>query len=145
MSFNKVILLLGSNLGNKEANLHKAIENIEKQIGKVVFFTEIDKTAPVEFVSKNIFCNIALCIHTDFSPFLLLKGVKKIEKEMGRTQDSFIVGEYTDRIIDIDIVKFSNIVFKSEKLEIPHQKHLFERDFSKRLLTNLNEKIKTQI
>jgi 2-amino-4-hydroxy-6-hydroxymethyldihydropteridine diphosphokinase len=86
-----------------------------------------------------------LYILTDFSPLKLLNEIKRIEKEMGRVQDSFKVGRYVDRIIDIDIVQYDDIIFKSNTLEIPHRKHLFEREFSKKLLKELNEKIKTQI
>lgn len=53
---------------------------------------------------------------------------------MGRLTDSTISKVYTDRIIDIDIVKYDELKFVSERLEIPHNKHLFEREFSKILL-----------
>jgi 2-amino-4-hydroxy-6-hydroxymethyldihydropteridine diphosphokinase len=53
---------------------------------------------------------------------------------MGRTKDSSASGGYSDRIIDIDIIKYNDLKFRSEKLEIPHQKHLYEREFSKILL-----------
>ena len=53
---------------------------------------------------------------------------------MGRTEDSVITGGYTDRVIDIDIVTFNEIKFISERLKIPHQKHLSEREFSRILL-----------
>ncbi len=145
MSLHKVVLLLGSNLGNREAYLQEAIAKIGKHIGEIVILSEIEKSQPVEFVSNNFFCNIAMYILTDFSPVKLLKEIKRIENEMGRVQDSFKVGRYVDRIIDIDIIQFDNIIFESNALEIPHKKHLFEREFSKKLLKNLNEKIKTQI
>ena len=74
-----------------------------------------------------------------------MKAVKRIEEEMGRLSDSFAIGEVVDRLIDIDIVTYDNINFESNKLILPHKKHLFERDFSKVLLQSLNEKIKTQI
>lgn len=145
MSSNNVILLLGSNLGNKKNNIELAIKFIEKKIGKIFASTEILITEPVEFVSNNNFCNIALCISTPLSPTLLLRKIKKIEEEMGRSKDSYAEGKYLDRIIDIDIVIFNNIKFKSKFLEIPHSKHVYERDFSKELLGILKEKIKTQI
>jgi 2-amino-4-hydroxy-6-hydroxymethyldihydropteridine diphosphokinase len=53
---------------------------------------------------------------------------------MGRVNDSKISGGYADRIIDIDIIKYNELKFTSERLEIPHKKHLFEREFSKILL-----------
>lgn len=98
-------------------------------------------TDPVEFDSKNIFCNIAVLIKTQFSPVQLLKNIKEIEREMGREEDSFAKGGYEDRIIDIDIVEFGSIRFYSQKLMIPHLKHLNERDFSQELLTQLNTNI----
>jgi 2-amino-4-hydroxy-6-hydroxymethyldihydropteridine diphosphokinase len=137
MSLHYVVLLLGSNLGNKNENLQNAIAKIENKIGKIKKSTKIEETLPLEFASKNIFCNIALGLHTKHSPFNVLKALKLIENEMGRTQDSSFSEGYTDRIIDIDIVFYDNIIYESKKLEIPHKKHLFQRDFSKRLLKNL--------
>ena len=145
MSSHYVVLLLGSNLGDTEQNLKNAIAKIEKSVGNINFFSQMIETVPVEFVSNNIFRNIALGLFTQHSPFFLLKAVKRIEEEMGRLSDSFAIGEVVDRLIDIDIVTYDNINFESNKLILPHKKHLFERDFSKVLLQSLNEKIKTQI
>ena len=145
MSSHYVVLLLGSNLGDTEQNLKNAIAKIEKSIGNINFFSQMIESMPVEFVSNNIFRNIALGLFTQHSPFFLLKAVKRIEEEMGRLSDSFAIGEVVDRLIDIDIVTYDNINFESNKLILPHKKHLFERDFSKVLLQSLNEKIKTQI
>lgn len=137
MSSNHVVLLLGSNMGDTKKNLEIAITKIESRIGKIVKSSEMLETMPVEFVSNNIFRNIALGLYTNISPFSLLKEIKNIEKEMGRAQDSFVVGGYIDRIIDIDIVKYENISFLSKLLEIPHHKHTYEREFSKNLLNGL--------
>jgi 2-amino-4-hydroxy-6-hydroxymethyldihydropteridine diphosphokinase len=68
---------------------------------------------------------------THLSPIQLLDFVKSIEKEMGRANDSKASGGYSDRVIDIDIVTYNELKFVSERLEIPHKKHLFEREFSK--------------
>lgn len=132
-----VILLLGSNLGEVENNLSRAISLLEKRIGKVIKKSKIIKTLPVEFDSSNIFCNIAVNFETALSPILLLREIKKIEKEMGRVSDSRDFGEYRDRIIDIDIVCYDGIHFISKDLELPHQKHLHQREFSKELLKEL--------
>ena len=80
-------------------------------------------------------------MNTVLSPVKLLELIKKIETEMGRTNDSLAAGKYEDRIIDIDIVKFRNLVFHSELLQIPHQKHLFERAFSQVLISELNQMV----
>ena len=140
MSLHYVVLLLGSNLGDTEANLNLAIAKIENCLGKIIKTSEMIETKAVEFESTNIFRNIALGLTTTLSPYNFLNAVKSIEKDMGRKLDSFAVGGYIDRIIDIDIVTFNNINFESKKLKIPHHKHLCEREFSKALLDSLNIK-----
>lgn len=134
MSQHKVVLLLGSNLGNKKKNITVALEKIKKGDHKVSKISEFLISKPVEFASSNIFCNIASVILTHLSPIQLLDFVKGIEIEMGRINDSKVSGGYSDRIIDIDIIKYDELKFISERLEIPHKKHLFERDFSRVLL-----------
>ena len=137
MSHHLVTLLLGSNLGKQKDNIDFAISRIEEEVGELVGQSEIIYTKPVEFVSNNIFCNIALRIKTQFSPIKLLNLVKKIEVEMGRTDDSLITKGYADRVIDIDIVFYGNMNFSSLRLEIPHSKHVYEREFSKKLLLSI--------
>lgn len=134
MSQNKVVLLLGSNLGDQKKNLEHALQKISEGGNEISQTSEFLITEPVEFVSSNIFCNIASIIFTRLSPIQLLDFVKGIEVEMGRINDSTSSGGYSDRIIDIDIIKYNDLKFRSERLELPHQKHLFERDFSKILL-----------
>lgn len=134
MSQHKVILLLGSNLGEQKKNIKLALQKISDAGNQISQTSEFLMSDPVEFVSSNIFCNIATIIFTHLSPIQLLDCIKNIEVEMGRMNDSKISGGYTDRIIDIDIIKYNELNFKSERLEIPHKKHLFERDFSRILL-----------
>lgn len=136
MSPQHTVLLLGSNLGNPEKNVLTAISEIRK-LGEVSRLSEIITSEPVEFASSNIFCNIALFLETVFSPIKLLSELKSIEQNMGRMTDSAESGGYQDRIIDIDIVTYGNISFQSSKLEIPHKKHLYEREFSKTVLESL--------
>lgn len=137
MSLHYVVLLLGSNIGDTKKNLEEAIAKIETKIGKITNSSKMLETEPQEFVSNNIFRNIALSLYTRISPFSLLKEIKNIEIEMGRAQDSYVLGKYADRIIDIDIVKYDGLKIQSAKLEIPHYKHLYERDFSITLLKEL--------
>ena len=136
-----VVLLLGSNLGNAENNILLALSELEKRAGKIIKKTKISRTSPVEFDSKNIFCNIAIDVQTIYSPIKLLDEIKKIESEMGRIHDSKFFGEYRDRIIDIDIVSYEGLIFSCDRLEIPHHKHLYDRDFSRKLLDELASEI----
>ncbi|MEG0928626.1 2-amino-4-hydroxy-6-hydroxymethyldihydropteridine diphosphokinase [Chryseobacterium sp.] len=134
MSQQKVVLLLGSNLGDQKKNIELALQKISAAGNTISQTSEFLMSDPVEFVSSNIFCNIATIIFTHLSPIQLLDCIKKIEIDMGRINDSKVSGGYTDRVIDIDIIKYNELNFKSERLEIPHNKHLFERDFSRVLL-----------
>lgn len=135
---NKVILLLGSNLGAVEENLKTAIKMLEEFV-EVEIQSEFLLNEAVEFESEKTFCNVAIGVKTGLSPMEMLIKVKEIEKKMGRLKDStFTGGKYTDRLMDIDIVAYGNLVFESEKLNLPHKKHLFERNFSKKLLKDIN-------
>ena len=136
-----VVLLLGSNLGNAENNILLALSELEKRAGKIIKKTKISKTLPVEYDSDNVFCNIAVSMQTAHSPIKLLDEIKKIETEMGRIHDSKFFGEYRDRIIDIDIVSYEGLIFSCDRLEIPHHKHLYDRDFSRKLLDELASEI----
>ena len=129
-----VVLLLGSNLGNPENNILLALSELENRVGKIIKKTKISKTLPVEFDSKNIFCNTAIDVQTIYSPIKLLD-------EMGRIHDSKFFGEYRDRIIDIDIVSYEGLIFSCDRLEIPHHKHMYDRDFSIELLDELDSEI----
>lgn len=144
MSHRTVILLLGSNLGNQKKYIEDALVEIKLQISEVLEISNFLYSEPVEFVSSNIFCNIAASVSTILSPVELLREIKKIEQKMGRKFDSsFYEGQYRDRIIDIDIVKIEGLHFECDKLSIPHKKHLEERQFSKEILNNLINFCKT--
>ncbi len=133
----KVVLLLGSNIGDIKEHILIAISKLEK-MGRVIKSSGILENSPVEFDSLNIFCNIAVIFETKYSPIKLLNAIKSIEKEMGRERDSSVYGEYRDRIIDIDIVMYDDIIYSCERLNIPHHRHLFLRGFSRKLLREID-------
>lgn len=119
MSYNEVILLLGTNLGDKKLNLDKAKINISHNIGEIVSKSKIIETVAEGYVSENLFLNQTVKIKTNKSPMKILERIKYIEKAMGRT---YIESEqkYQDRVIDIDILLFNKIRFESQILTIPH-------------------------
>ena len=137
MSYNIVVLLLGSNINDPENNIQIALKKIKSEIGPILKNSELITSEPVEFDSYNNFCNIAVKIKTQFSPIILLGKLKKIEREMGRLKDSSYFGAYQDRIIDIDIILYNSIKFISKKLIIPHHKNLYERDFARDLINEV--------
>ena len=137
MSYNYAVLLLGSNIGDQKKNLEIALQKLTKNNIHIISESEFLYSEPVEFVSSKIFCNIAVRIEVNLSPIQLLNFLKNIERIMGRTVDSGGTREYTDRSIDIDIITYNNIAFSSKRLEIPHSRHLYEREFSRILLESL--------
>jgi len=132
MSHNIVILLLGSNLGNRDFNLRKAEIHISKEIGEIISKSETIETEAVDFETPNKFLNRALKIQTLLSPFALLKAVKSIETGMGRTYLK-TNQRYQDRLIDIDILTFNQITFESRFLKIPHHQ-IITRPFTKKII-----------
>lgn len=115
----KVYLGLGANLGDKESNLRLSVDKIEERIGKVISLSAFYFSKPWGFESDNTFLNAALCVETTLSPFQLLEETQKIEKEIGRKKKS-VEGIYSDRLIDIDILLYDDLILHTEKLSIPH-------------------------
>ena len=96
-----VYLALGSNLGDTNAHIRRAIEEIEKQVGHVVRQSAFLVTQPVGFQSSHLFTNAAVCCLTEQSPRELLQTTQDIERQLGRRHKSRN-GIYHDRVIDID-------------------------------------------
>lgn len=122
-----VYLGLGTNLGDKQANILKAIDNIGKLIGAVERQSAFYETEPWGFESAHTFVNAAVCVATALSPRQLLLATQRIERDMGRMQKS-TDGHYHDRIIDIDILLYDNLAVDEPDLKIPHPL-MHERDF----------------
>ena len=122
---------IGTNLGDREANLRKAIELLHERVGECVACSSIYRSAPQGFVSENEFANIVAVYDTPYSPEEVLLITQQIEREMGRTQKS-VNGVYHDRIIDIDllqaILNSKAIIQNSSTLTLPHPR-MQERDF----------------
>lgn len=122
-----VYLGLGTNLGDKEANLRTAIYKLQERIGKQISLSSFYETSPWGFESDHHFLNAAIGLETTFSPIEVLHITQEIEKELGRTQKS-VKGNYSDRLIDIDILLYDNLVLHTPELTIPHPL-MTERDF----------------
>ena len=126
-----VYLGIGSNLGEREANLRRAIELLHERVGECMVCSSIYRSAPQGFVSDNQFANIVAVCQTDHSPEEVLQITQQIEREMGRTQKSHD-GIYYDRVIDIDLLKAyegdREIVVQTPTLSLPHPR-MEERDF----------------
>jgi 2-amino-4-hydroxy-6-hydroxymethyldihydropteridine diphosphokinase len=113
-----VYLALGTNLGDKNLNLLTAITLIAGRIGVLSAISSVYETEPWGFESENTFLNMAVKVETDLLPLELLHVTQELEKKMGRTKTS--TSGYQDRIIDIDIIFYDDLVYESEELTLPH-------------------------
>lgn len=111
-------LALGTNIGNKRRNMITAAALLAERVGDVLALSGFYETEPWGFQSENTFLNAALQLDTSLSPLELLKATQEIEIEMGRTQKSN--GAYHDRIIDIDILLYDDLVMQTPELTLPH-------------------------
>ena len=123
----KLFVSLGSNIGDKQQNIERAIALIDDKIGSVVKRSSFYTTEPVGFTSDNNFINVAIEVKTNLPIYRILKITQKIERLMGRTQKSS-KGVYHDRVIDIDILMYGNKKIHSARLTVPHPR-MYERDF----------------
>lgn len=120
-------LALGTNLGDKVQNLNKAVEEIGKRIGKVISLSAYYASEPWGFDSVNNFVNAVVGVETKLDAKELLAQTQEIELDLGR-QEKSKAEQYTDRIIDIDILILGKQIIDSPELKIPHP-HILDRDF----------------
>lgn len=128
-------LSLGSNLGDRIQLLHTAINEIAERVGRVEAISSCIETEPVGFDSVHLFLNMAVRVTTELNPYELLKVLKQLERDLGRTRKSHD-GVHYDRTIDIDILLYDNLEVNSEELQIPHPR-MWERDFVMRPLKEI--------
>lgn len=121
-----VYLGLGTNLGDKERNLNDAVILVSMEVGEVLSVSTFYTSKPWGFESKNEFLNAVIFVNTELLPFDLLSKTQEIEKQLGRTDKT--VDDYSDRLIDIDILLYDNLIINQPALQIPHP-HIAERDF----------------
>ena len=114
---------LGSNLGEREENLGRALLALSKKVN-LEQISCIYETEPVGYKEQPLFLNLVCRVTTDFPPGELLRLAKDIETGMGR------ITSFPDapRLIDIDILLYEDEIIETENLSIPHPR-LAERAF----------------
>lgn len=113
----RAYLSLGSNLGDRRANLRKALDSLSARSDcEVVGESRTYETEPVGVIDQPPFLNMAAEIETDLTPLELLRALKAMEAALGRESRA----RWGPRLIDIDIVLFEDRVVESTELTIPH-------------------------
>jgi deoxyguanosine kinase len=121
----KVYLSLGSNLGNRHANLQKAIFRIEQKAGSLLDISSVYENPAVGF-DGDPFLNIVVSVLTPLTPKQLLDTILDIERDFGRVRSDG--GGYRSRTLDIDIIYYGTEVINNEDLVVPHP-HMQHRNF----------------
>jgi 2-amino-4-hydroxy-6-hydroxymethyldihydropteridine diphosphokinase len=119
-----VFLSLGSNLGDRVANIRKALEQLPGVGVEIKRVSSFYRTEPMHFRPQAWFVNCVAEAETRLMPLQLLKAVKLVERALGRRR----AVAKRPRPIDIDILLYDSVVMRSAVLNIPHE-HLAERRF----------------
>jgi len=118
-----IYLSLGSNLGDRWANLQAGLEALPPAVS-IQASSPVYETAPWGYSDQPAFLNQAVQAETQLDPYALLAHLKDIETQLGR-RPTF---RYGPRLIDIDILFYDDLAITSPRLVVPHP-HLHERAF----------------
>jgi 2-amino-4-hydroxy-6-hydroxymethyldihydropteridine diphosphokinase len=120
----RVFLALGSNLGDRRANIQKALEQVNQNGIEVRRVSSFYRTEPVGYTAQPWFVNCAAEVATDLMPLQLVRRCQAIQRRMGRRPGA----RNGPRLIDIDILLYENAVVRSTEVTIPHPR-MAERRF----------------
>lgn len=112
----RAYLSLGSNLGDRAANIARAINELGKRGIRVTRQSSLYETEPVEFIDQPWFLNSAIEADTELEPQEVMETALQIEKTMGRERRV----PKGPRLIDIDILLYDDLVIHTPELEVPH-------------------------
>ena len=121
--YETVYLGLGTNVGERRANLRGALDHLN-QLVTITKVSSIYETDPVGYVDQPRFWNIVVQAASSLPPLALLEHLIAIEKQMGRERTF----RNAPRIIDIDILLYDDVVLNEPGLELPHPR-MTERAF----------------
>lgn len=116
---------LGSNLGDREGYLRRALRRLEEAgAGHVRRVSPVYETDPWGYADQGPFLNLVAEIETDLTPSALLAGAQAIERELGRERTL----RWGPRTIDLDILLYGDLIWDKPELTLPHPR-LAERAF----------------
>ncbi len=109
---------LGSNVGDRVANLNAAVASLRERGVEVLAMSSLYETAPQgEILDQPDFLNAAIEIETELEPEALLDVCKEVERALGREQG---LPRHSPRPIDVDLLLLGDIEYRSERLTLPH-------------------------
>ncbi|MFZ9939865.1 MAG: 2-amino-4-hydroxy-6-hydroxymethyldihydropteridine diphosphokinase [Bacteroidia bacterium] len=120
-----LVLLMGSNVGNREEYLQMALSEVVDVLGEPIASSRIWETAAWGGVAEDSFLNQAHSFHSNKDPFDLLQSLKRIERKIGRRATE----RWGNREIDVDILVYGSHCVHDSVLQIPHPR-LSDRRFA---------------
>ena len=120
-------LSLGTNLGDRRQNIASALDLIANEVGTILSASDIIETDPWGFESPHAFLNMAVKVETNLQPLQALHATQQIERRLGRDKKT-ADRQYHDRLIDIDILLYDDMVMDTPELTIPHPL-MYQRPF----------------
>jgi 2-amino-4-hydroxy-6-hydroxymethyldihydropteridine diphosphokinase len=121
-----VVVMMGSNLGDRMDYLRCGRLAIKAQLGQIVRHSSIYETAAWGEGSGKAYLNQMLIVQTTLRPLDFIDGLLHIEKQLGRVRKP--EQRYGDRTLDLDIIYVDDLVLKHERLSVPHPR-MMERNF----------------
>jgi len=116
---------LGSNVGDRRANLQAALDGLAAHGVTVLASSSVYDTDPVgEILDQPAFLNACLAIETALQPPALLEACKALERDLGRAAEGLRHGP---RLIDIDMLALGELEHRCERLRLPHEQELTRR------------------
>lgn len=115
----KIYLSIGTNVGDRKANLVQAVSRLAPEIFPNLI-SPVYETKPVGLAEQPDFYNIALAGDTALAPYDVLAHLKRIEADMGR-EKTVANGP---RVIDLDLLYYDDLAYESEELAIPHPRRV---------------------
>ena len=122
--FHTAYIALGSNLGDKEANLRRALELLIERGVEIVKTSTLISTEPYGVTDQPQFLNGVCEVRTSLEPLELLHTLLDIEQEMGRVR----LRHWGERNIDLDLLLYEDVVMDTPQLKLPHP-DMQNRDF----------------
>ena len=122
--FHTAHVALGSNLGDKEATLRRALELIIERGVEIVKTSTFISTEPYGVTDQPTFLNGVCEVRTSLEPLALLHTLLEIEQEMGRVR----LRHWGERNIDLDLLLYEDVVMDTPELKLPHP-DMQNRDF----------------
>ncbi|MEJ2678307.1 MAG: 2-amino-4-hydroxy-6-hydroxymethyldihydropteridine diphosphokinase, partial [Gemmatimonadota bacterium] len=131
-----VYLGLGSNLGDRDANLARALELLEGRLG-IDAVSSVYESEPVGYAAQPEFLNLVARVQTDLAPRAILDVLQGIERTLGRERHF----RNAPRIIDVDLLLYDEQQLNEQGLTVPHPR-MMERDFVLRPLIELEPELR---